>query len=197
MNIFEALTPPVVSDGLTKAAEAYRNAMGAEYVRRAATLVKTAFEVAGETKDPVYLLYKGMWLSPTSDAGQMKFASIAFQCMGRVTRRVQALDKVANPLSLPVLAFTDAGRGVSSLVGGALGEGASLAAALGVATGAVGGAGLWGMKRGLTQQNEKLRQLEIQRDTYHQLSAEVRDELARRKMQPTPSNVAAAVDYLT
>jgi hypothetical protein len=56
---------------------------------------------------------------------------------------------------------------------------------------------LWASNRGLTGEDAKLRQLEAQRDTYGRLANEVSEELKRRNLEPTPANVAAAVDYLT
>jgi hypothetical protein len=68
---------------------------------------------------------------------------------------------------------------------------------LGTAGGAALGGGTWALGRSLTAEDQKNREMEIQRDTYRRLTSEVNDELKRRKLAPTPANTAAAVDYLT
>jgi hypothetical protein len=74
---------------------------------------------------------------------------------------------------------------------------AKMFTAAALATGAAGGAGAWALEKKITGEDNKLRDREIQRDTYGRLAAEIQAELERRKLQPSPKNTAAVVDYLT
>lgn len=162
-----------------------------EDIRLAGALMKTACDLAGDDFSDTYKIFNGLLHHPVPATGHRKLASIVYMCLGRIRLRQE---KVAfNPLSI----LSSAGK---ALVGGAStvsSDVARLIALLGATTGGVGAAGLWAAKRGITQEDDKLREMEIQRDTYHQLNAEVKAELKRRRMAPTPTNTAAAVDYLT
>ena len=59
------------------------------------------------------------------------------------------------------------------------------------------GGGAWLANRGLKKQDRELAKLEARRNTYLRLAAEVESELESRKLAPTPSNIAGAIDYLT
>lgn len=193
MTAEQALQPQDIDLQPVESLRAFRQRQGAEYIRKAAAVVKTAFEVASDTGNPTYLLYSGLLARPAFTAGNMKLAAVAMQSLGRVIRQQQELVKRAGPLASAFGWLRGAAGGLSKAVPMALqGE-----AALGATMGALGGATAWGVNRAITSEDQKIRELEIQRDTYRRLTAEVQDELARRRMKPTPENTAAAVDYLT
>jgi hypothetical protein len=159
-------------------------------IRLAGALMKTACDIAGDSHSDIFKIYNGLLHYPQLTPGHRKLASIVYMCLGRIKLRPE---KVANPLARLA-------AGAKAVIGGATGLGPELLktiAAGGAITGGATAAGLWAANRGITQEDDKLRELEIQRDTYNQLNAEVKAELARRKMAPTPENQAAAVDYLT
>lgn len=190
MNVFEALEPPQISLQPVDTMAAYRNRQGAEYVRKAAAIVKTAFEVTGDTQADVYKVYSMLLRDPTPTAGKLKLASIAMTCLGKVVRRQQEAVKLASAFPAAVRALWSGGRAV-------LPEVLHMLAFMGGTAGAAAGGGMWALNRSIKAEDQKNRELEIQRDTYRQLTAEVQDELKRRNLAPTPENQAAAVDYLT
>jgi len=159
-------------------------------IRLAAALMKTAAEISGDTHSDAYRIYCGMLKQASPTDGKRQLASVVYTCLGRVTL---AQEKQANPLPKIV----GAGRAVGGLLTAYMPDALRMIALGGVGVGGMSGAGLWALNRGVSQEDEKLRQMEIQRDTYHRLNAEVKAELQRRNMEPTPTNTAAAVDYLT
>jgi hypothetical protein len=159
-------------------------------IRLAGALMKTACDIAGDAHSDIFKIYNGLLHHPLTTPGHRKLASVVYMCLGRVKLRQE---KEANVLSRLA-------TGAKAVISGTTGLGPELLktiAAGGAITGGATAAGLWAANRGITQEDDKLRELEIQRDTYNQLNAEVKAELARRKMAPTPENQAAAVDYLT
>lgn len=160
-------------------------------IRLAGALMKTAAEQAGDTESEEYHLFGGLCSRATPTPGQRKLASIVYTCLGRVKLRQEK--QAFNPLPKIIPAL----RAVISGTAAATPDIARMIVLGGAATGGITGAGLWAGQRGITQEDQKLRELEIQRDTYHQLHSEVKAELSRRRMKPTPTNTAAAVDYLT
>lgn len=63
--------------------------------------------------------------------------------------------------------------------------------------GAIGGGGAFATRRALQADSEKLLKLEQERNMMNQLAADVDRELKLRKLDPTPENKAAVVDYIT
>jgi hypothetical protein len=159
-------------------------------IRLAAALMKTAAEVSEDVHSDTYHTYCGLLKQATPTPGKRQLASIVYTCLGRV---VLEQEKQANPLPKIVSGIRAIGGVASALIPDVF----RLIALGGVGVGGIAGAGTWALNRGVTQEDEKLRQLEIQRDTYHRLNSEVKAELQRRNMEPTPGNTAAAVDYLT
>ena len=102
MNLSEALTPPKIDLQPVEDINAYRNRLGSEYIRKAAAVLKTAFEVTGETDSPTYLMYSALLKNPEHTTGNMKLASIAMQALGKVTHQTYTLEKVS--VILPVVA---------------------------------------------------------------------------------------------
>lgn len=195
VDIHEALQPPPDNQEILKSSRLFRETQGADYVAKAAAIVKTAFEVADQAGDPVHGIYSSLCLNPSATPGHLKLASVAYACLGRVLRRQKELYKqAAGGGGAAVAGFF---RNLVPAAGTTLPEIIKGMMLYGGAMGAPIGAGAWALNRGLTSENQKLRELEIQRDTYGQLAAEVRAELRRRKLAPTPENQAAAVDYLT
>jgi hypothetical protein len=172
---------------MCKIAEARREHMGSAEIRLASTIAKTAFQVV----DPdsfEFQMFRGLEAVPDETPYNRKVACAVFRCLGRL----KIMDRIQKQASL----FA-ALRGVGGAAIPLMGETGKLLALSG-ALGGASAAGLgWGINRGLTNEEKKLRELEIQRDTYGRLAAEVRDELQRRKLTPTPENVAATVKYLT
>jgi hypothetical protein len=197
MNFAAALTlsdlghPLEKSAALQARAQALRETYSEADIRLAGALMKTATELGGDTTSEVHQLFAGLCRHAEPTPGKRKLASIVYTCLGRV--RIRQEKQAFNPLP-KILAVARAVGGGAAAVTPDL---ARLIALGGAATGGVASAGLWAANRGITQEDQKLRELEIQRDTYHQLNAEVKSELSRRRMKPTPTNTAAAVDYLT
>lgn len=155
-------------------------------IRLAAAVAKTAFDYSdpGSTH---HLLFSKLLENPVASEGNKKIAAAVFAAAGIVFRNdKQAFARVAGPLKA---------------VGGAavrfLPEAAKTIGLLGMGAGALGGGALWAGNRALTKEDEGLRKLEIQRDTYSRLASEVKAELERRRMSASPENVGAAVEYLT
>lgn len=193
MNIHEALSPPKINLQPVEHISAFRQRQGAEYVRKAAAIIKTAFEVSGDPTNIVCQMYTALLKRPEPTIGNMKLASIAMQSLGRVIRQKHAMEKQA----LGPAAFLSGARNLVGGVTSAMGPAANLLMGLGATGGAlVGGTG-WALNRAIGSEDQKSREMEIQRDTYRRLAAEVQNELARRKLKPNPANTAAAVDYLT
>lgn len=189
MNVIEALYPPETSEFTPALVRTFRERQGAEYVRKAAAIVKTAFEVTQQTESDTYKVYAALAANPVATPGALKLASVALQCLGRVEIRKQAN---TGPAGLWAVL-----RGVGGAAASGTAEAARLMALAGAAAGIPLGGGIWALRRGVTKEDQKLRELEIQRDTFGQLTSEVAEELKRRKMAPTPENTAAVVDYLT
>lgn len=171
-----------------KVANQLRAQYGETEIRRAAGIVKKAFESVRRTDAYAYHVFRGLHKNPTVDEQSLKLASLAYICIGRAAEKTE---KVAN-----VLARAGA-IGAAADPAGTLG---SIIKAFGVAGAMAGvpvGGAAWLIRRGLTSQDKKLRELEIQRDTYGRLASEVEQEMKRRNLERTPENVAATVDYLT
>lgn len=189
-----ALRPEKIS--MVEAHAAYQRDNYSEAdIRLAAALLKTAAEVSEDVHSDTYKISCGMLKNASPTAGKRQLASVIYTCLGRVklAQEKQTHEKQAGPLPKLLGGLRALGSGAYTLTPGI----ARLIVAAGVGAGGVAGAGTWALNRGVTQEDEKLRQLEIQRDTYHRLNAEVKAELQRRNMEPNPTNTAAAVDYLT
>lgn len=185
---------PAQRDILVKLADTQRDNYSSAEIRLAAALAKTASEIAGESGGTVHRLYSALLRDPAASDGHRKLASVVFASLGAVSRRQEEVRlKQANPL----LTAAKSVRGLLGGLGAVTPEVMGGLAMIGLAGGGVAGGSTWALNRALTGEDEKLRQLELQRDTYGQLSAEVKAELARRKLDPSPANQAAAVDYLT
>jgi len=174
-----------------KVASELRRQYGETEIRRAAGLVKTAFESIRRTDSPVYHVFRGLYLNPTVDEQSVKLASLAYICIGRAAERTE---KVAGGAAV--------GAGVKRMLGSVslptlLGDAIKTFGMAGGLAGVPVGGAAWLMRRGMTGQDKKLRELEIQRDTYGRLAAEVEQEMKRRNLANTPENVAATVEYLT
>ncbi len=178
---------------LKKMAYAVRPADPAGYCGVAAALIKTAYQLQGEPDHFMVRLFEQVNRQPDND-GSIKLAGIVYQALGKIAWQQQELEKLATG------GLATAWAGLQNLWGGTKTVPPSalkLLAFLGTAAGATAGAGAWSLNRSLTKDDQSLRELEIQRDTYRKLTTEVEDELRRRKLAPTPANTAAAVDYLT
>lgn len=193
MDIFEALSEPKGNQQVVDSIRTFRERQGTSYIVKAAAIAKTAFEVTGETNNHTYLLYSGLLRYPKATPYNLKLAAVVMTSLGRVTRN----EKKALDLSWALNKGLAMGKNFFGLGGSVVNEGANLLGLMGAGVGAVGGGGLWAINRGITGEDQKLREMELQRDTYHQLTSEVQAELKRRKMAPTPENTAAVVDYLT
>jgi hypothetical protein len=181
---------PCQRENLVKLASLQRENYDGADIRLAAALAKTAFEVSGQEGSPHHLIFSALLKRPAVTEGHRKLASVVFCSLGTVTRRQKQA-------SNPALTAWQGIRSATGSVAAVTPEVFRMLTLGMMAAGGVAGGGAWAFNRSLTGEDEKLRQLEIQRDTYGQLSAEVKAELARRKMDPTPANQAAAVDYLT
>lgn len=188
MNLFAALQPPTLAKQAVQAAKTFRETQGTTYVKVAAALVKTAFEVSGKTDEPGYRIYSGLLAQPDITPGKLKLAQIGLQCFGKAEKQATAA-WVSKTLG--------AAKDTLGATTAAIPEAASVLALASGAFGSALGGGAWAIQRALTKDEKKLRELEIQRDTYNRLATEVRDELRRRKLAPTPANQAAVIDYLT
>lgn len=177
---------PSRRERLVKLADEQRRNYTSADIRLAAALAKTAFECSDEPGSIPHRLFAQLLKTPTPTPGNRKIASIVFLSMGRVIRQKRASVRAAalarNLLGFATSAVPEVVKGVGMV---------------GLAAGGLGGGALWAAQRGLTHEDQQLREQEIQRDTYSRLSAEVKAELERRKMVATPANRAAAVDYLT
>jgi hypothetical protein len=182
---------PAEGRQMCKTAQARREQMGSAEIKLAAVLAKTAFQVAGD-RGFEFQLFRGLEAAPTETPENRKVACLVFRCLGRLSFQDRLAKQAGAGLSL-FQALRGAGGAAIPLMG-ETGKLMALAGALGGASAA--GAG-WGINRALTKEEKKLQELEIQRDTYGRLAAEVRDELKRRRLSPTPQNVASAVKYLT
>jgi len=167
-----------------KVARELREQYDTTAVRRIATLVKKAFESIRRTDCSAYHIYRGLALDPIPDKQAKELASLAYQALGRASMQIE---KQADGTFRRFL------TGIAPTLSGAVQTFGMAGALAGVPV----GAGLWLTNRGLGGQDKQLRELEIQRDTYGRLAAEVEDELKRRNLDATPANVAATVDYLT
>lgn len=192
MNISEALNRPVKYKEAAQLVSVYRKHRGVDYVRTAAVLMKTACESAGAQEDPMFGLFSRLAQRPFADEGTLKLASIVYTSYQKVTQE-QELDKQASG------PFSTMWTGMKALGAGAAGLPALLntVGLVGAVGGSLAGGGLWAANRSISKEDQKSRELEIQRDTYRRLTAEVQAELQRRKLAPTPANTAAVVDYLT
>lgn len=175
---------------MIKTASLFEKELTEGQLRFAGALAKTAFEISDTSDHPCYAMYCRIAARPEKSATDRMFASVVYESLGRVCLQQE---KAANPLA----------RGIAKLRGfaGAVVPASDLLTRsvllTGGATGAASAAGLWGLNRIFNGENQRLRKLETERDTYHRLAAEVSAELKRRKLTPTPENTAAVVDYLT
>lgn len=193
MTLTEALRPPQIDLQPVENIRAYRERHGREYIRKAAAVLKTAFEVTGDTGCPTYLMFCGLLKRPEPTPGNLKLAAVAMQALGRVVREQHEMTKnAASPAALLATAR-------SAIAAGAAIPGPVLQALafMGGTAGALAGGTAWATGRALGVEDQKAREMEIQRDTYRRLTSEVQNELKRRRMTPNPANTAAAVDYLT
>lgn len=177
--------PEVPSGVLVKLAAERVSAMTELDIGIAASLAKTAFSVAGWNDGPEYKVFSTMERRPAVTPGSVELARVVYRAVGRMVPR--ALEKAAESAGAAILKGTLP----------ALQTVMKTLALVGLGTGAVAGGGLWALRRGGAQEDEKARKLEIQRDTYRRLASEVRDEMRRRNLAATPDNVAATTDYLT
>lgn len=190
MNLQEALTPHEDIETVLKRRDAFRKAAGIDYVRNAAVIMKTACESEGQEGTPTWAVYSKMAHHPTTDPGSIHLASIVYEALGSIHRQ----QKVASPALGSVWNTV---TGVGSAAGAVPTTLLRSLSLLGIVGGAAAGGGMWGLNRALGKEDQKSRQLEIQRDTYRRLNAEVQAELRRRNLAPNPTNTAAVVDYLT
>ena len=159
---------------------------GGDYVKLASVIMKTSFEQTGDIENSLYGLFTKIASADSFGPGEMELASAVYSAMGNLEK------KAVSPLSF----VTSGAKALSNTLGMA-GNLLQSEGMLGMAGGALAGGGLWGLNRALTSEDDKARKLEIQRDTFRRLNAEVEAELARRNLARTPSNTAAVVDYLT
>jgi hypothetical protein len=170
---------------LKYATKFFGRSYGPSHIKLAGALVKTAYEQTARPRHPIRHVYAYLCLDPSPTPGKAKLAAIAFGAWGKVLEKQGTF----NPLSR-----------VSGFAGSAAKMVPDIARTLALASaagGAVLGAGTWGINRSLLHQDRKIREKEIQRDAYLQLTKEIREELERRGLDPTPKNVAKTVDYLT
>lgn len=192
MDIQQALNRPNKWKEAQELVSVYRRQCGDAYVRGAAVLMKTAYECSGGIEDPAFGMFCRLADHPTIDEGSLKLASIVYSSYEKVTRQSEALEKAAGPLAGLWTGMKALGAGVAGLP-----SILNTVGMVGVTGGALAGGGLWAANRSLTTEDQKMREAEIQRDTYRRLTAEVQKELQRRHLTATPSNTAAVVDYLT
>jgi hypothetical protein len=148
-------------------------------IRSAARIALRSLTEAGAAPEEK-AAFASMFAEPSLEEPHRKLASVFFRALGKFLSR--DMEKRANPVSwLP----------------SAVSESARLMALVGLAGGSLLGGGAWVARRGLSNEDEATRRLEIQRDTYQRLAADIRAEMARRKLKSTPENVAAVADYLT
>ena len=181
---------------LQKQSSSFRPSDPVAYCAVAAALIKTAYELQGEPHHPNIRLYQSLQ-KVADQAGAIQLAQVVYQSLGKVRRTQEAIEKLATagPGGL-----ASAWAGLQSLWSGAKtvpGSALKTIGFLGTVAGGGAGAGAWALSRSLNKEDQQLRELEIQRDTYRKLTAEVEAELQRRKLKNTPANRAAAVDYLT
>lgn len=194
MNAIEALESPSLSFTPVAQARALRAADPVLYVKTASAIMKTACELNGQTGSMLHMLYTKLAAEEKPSSGAVQLASVVYTALGKAYKQAAALEKVA---------FGGIPRAWGVLTGGAAlskqltPKMLMLIGSLGVASGAAGGGAVWGANRLLTKDDQKNRELEIQRDTYSRLTAEVENELKRRNLTATPENTAAVVDYLT
>lgn len=192
MDISQALSRPCRYKEAQALVAEYRHRQGEAYVCGASVLMKTAFEVAGQIEDPAFGLFARLADNPQVNAGTLKLASIVYTTYARVTAEQERLEKVAGPVAKLWTGMKTLGAGAAGLP-----SFLNTVGLVGITGGALAGGGLWAANRSITNEDQKLREAEIQRDTYRKLTAEVQNELRRRHLAPTPSNTAAVVDYLT
>ncbi len=196
MDIAQALTfePPIVK----QAAEAPKIEDLHTYVTVAAALMKTAYDLQGDSAHPTAELYSRLLVASDHTPAHQKLAAVVYCALGKIAQRRDELEKIAaGPLFAGLAESWGALKGIG---GGTKNVAAPILhtlAALGIGGGGLIGAGVWGTKRLLSTEDQKSREMEIQRDTYRKLTAEVEAELKRRGLKNTPSNTAAAIDYLT
>ncbi len=190
MDIELALSPPADPVKMAGALEIQNAAVGEDYVFNAAVIMKTAFEFCGHTDSEAYPVYALMAQRPEVSPGSVKLAKVVYECLGRVKEQQQ---KQAGWLADAFNVIS----GASSAAKVVTPEALRSLAFLGVTGGALAGGGVWAAKKSLEPDDQKSRELEIQRDTYRRLTSEVQDELSRRNLAHTPTNTAAVVDYLT
>lgn len=190
MDIDTALSPPEDPACISKELEYKRAAADKEYVQTASVIMKTAFEFCGETHSEAYPVYARMSQNPEVSNASVKLAQVVYESLGKIK---QQREKQAGWLAD---AFNLLG-GAASATRTVTPEALRSLAFLGVTGGALAGGSVWATKKAIEPDDQKSRELEIQRDTYRRLTAEVQDELKRRNLANTPTNTAAVVDYLT
>jgi len=181
---------------LQKQANFVRPADPVSYCQVAAALIKTAHELQDDPENPTVFLYELVRQDPFSE-GALKLASIVYQSLGRISRENESLEKLANAGAGGLTAFRSAMQSLFTAGKSAPINLLKTVGLLGALAGGTAGAGTWAIGRGLSHEDQNLRELEIKRDTYRKLTAEVDAELQRRGLKKTPANLAAAVDYLT
>ncbi len=172
---------------LVSTAKSARESYTPTDIRMAAAVAKTAFDIA-EPGSMHHALFSKLLENPAATDGNRKIAAAVFAAVGIVSRHENS-GKSARVLA-PLRAVAGTAMRLTPEVIKTLGL-------LGMGAGALGGGAFWAGKRQLTSEDESLRKMEIQRDTYGRLASEVKAELARRKMTNSPKNVGAAVEYLT
>lgn len=166
--------------------EARGNRSSVRDIRMAAAIAKAAYDTGGMPDCPEAMLFKGILRDPYPSVYKSKVASAVFAVLARH-------DKLANPLAGAISRIKGIAGGVASGASSLARMGLGLSAGIG----GIGAAGLWGVNRMMAGDDQDLRKLEIERDTYGRLAKEVSEELKRRNLDPTPANTAAVVDYLT
>jgi hypothetical protein len=192
LNDWIAGVDPECADRLEKVASEQATSYSVEDVALAASLAKVAYEVAGMDHNEDYDAFCALVRKPGLTAGHRKIASVVFSSLGRVMRA--PMDKEAFLSGPKVLNALKAVVGASSALTPDM---LKIIVGAGGLTGALGGAAVYGAQRGVTNQDAKLREEEVRRDTYNSLAKEIDDELKRRQLSNTPNNQAAVADYLT
>jgi len=179
------------TSSLEKKAKALREDMPAFNRQQAFKAAALIYKKAGKEEHRLAYAFRKMAADDPGPAANL-VASCVHRALGKSELRKRAnMEKLASP-GLMGLA--------SSMVPGTVASAADAAKILlagGLLTGGVVGAGVFGTKKMMGAENDKLLKLEQERNIMGRMTRDIENELKLRNLDHTPENKAAVVDYLT